>query len=107
MQTEVRSLGLYHVNECPHKYRSRNVCVCLWNDLATKATWKIHLQTRTKGVWYERRARVVGVMGGRCGVFRSFISSDPQCVCVCVCVCVCGVDEEMLASAQVSGQRAE
>lgn len=34
------------------------VCVYLWSDLATKATWKIHLQQRTKGVWYKRR--VVG-----------------------------------------------
>lgn len=45
------------------------------------------------------------------GLFKSFIDMDPlqgdgKRVCVCVCVRK-GEDEEMLASAQVSGQRAE
>lgn len=43
------------------------MCVCPCNDLATKATWRIHLQHRTKGVWYERRGDGSGSDGGDVG----------------------------------------
>lgn len=82
--------------------------MCEFNDFASHVTWRIHLQRRTKGVWYRRRVRVGETWGDVCvgddGVLSAVINTDP--------LSAEGgehgrVRMRMLTSAQVSGQRSD